>query len=81
MTVTRLVLPVFAVLSLWAVTEAADAQARRLTQAFNPANPGGTQTHLWNGVNILDDLDELEVRNASGQSLARAVRDPSFAEP
>jgi hypothetical protein len=52
-----------------------------LTQAFNPANPGSTQTHLWNAVQVIDELDEFEIRNASGLTLARGTRDNSFAEP
>ena len=52
-----------------------------LTQAFNPANPGGTQTYFWNGVTIIDELDELELRDADGTTIARGVRDSSFAEP
>lgn len=53
----------------------------QLTQAFNPANPGGTQLHLWNNVQVIDDLDELEIRNGDGTTIARGVRDNSFAEP
>ncbi len=52
-----------------------------LTQPFNPANPGGTQTYLWNGVTIIDDLDELELRDGDGTTIARGDRDTSFAEP
>lgn len=55
--------------------------ALELTQPFNPANPGSTQTHLWNGVQVIDELDEIEIRDANGITLARGVRDRSFAEP
>ena len=48
------------------------------TQALNPATPGGTQKYLWIGIEI---IDELEIRNASGQTLAGGTRDNSFAEP
>ena len=52
-----------------------------LTQPFNPANPGSTQTHLWNAVQVIGDLDELEIRNGDGTTIARGTRDNSFAEP
>lgn len=52
-----------------------------LTQPFNPDNPGGTQTHLWNAVQVIGNLDELEIRNGDGTTIARGTRDNSFAEP
>ena len=52
-----------------------------LTQPFSPANPGGIQQHTWNGVQVVDELDEFEIRNGDGVTIARGVRDTSLAEP
>ena len=52
-----------------------------LTQPFSPANPGSTQIHVWNGIQIIDELDELEIRDGDGATIARGTRDTSFAEP
>jgi hypothetical protein len=35
----------------------------------------------WTGVTIIDELDEFEIRDASGVSLATGDRDLTFAEP
>lgn len=42
---------------------------------------GGMQINLWNGVTLVGELDELELRNASGLTVARGVRDSSLPEP
>lgn len=52
-----------------------------LTQPFSPANPGSSQIHVWNGIQIIDELDELEIRDGDGSTIARGTRDTGFAEP
>jgi hypothetical protein len=51
------------------------------TAPFNPAAPGGVQVTLWQGVLVVDELDELELRNGDGITIARGVRNTAFAEP
>jgi len=51
------------------------------TAPADPAAPGGTQVILFNGITLVDDLDELEIRNGDGVTIARGVRNPSLAEP
>ncbi|MBI3469523.1 MAG: hypothetical protein HY000_41505 [Planctomycetes bacterium] len=51
------------------------------TAPADPAVPGGTQVILFNGITLVDDLDELEIRNGDGVTIARGVRNPSLAEP
>ena len=55
--------------------------AVELTAPFNPAAPGGVQVTLWEGVLVVDELDELELRNGDGITIARGVRNTAFAEP
>ena len=55
--------------------------AVELTEPFDPAAPGGVQVTLWQGVLVVDELDELEVRNGDGITIARGVRNTAFAEP
>ena len=45
------------------------------------AAPGGVQVTLWEGVLVVDELDELELRNGDGITIARGVRNPSLPEP
>ncbi len=51
------------------------------TTAFDPAAPDGVQVITWTGVTVVDELDEVEIRSASGVTLALGERDMSFAEP
>jgi hypothetical protein len=51
------------------------------SQPFDPADPDGVQVIDWSGVTIVDELDELEIRDANGISLATGNRDLTFAEP
>ena len=51
------------------------------SQVFDPADPDGVQVIDWSGVTIVDELDELEIRDANGISLATGNRDLTFAEP
>ena len=45
------------------------------------APPAGMQVNLWNGVTLVDELDELELRNAAGLTLANGTRDTGLPEP
>ena len=51
------------------------------TQAFDPGDPDGVQVIDWSGVTIVDELDEFEIRDGNGLSLATGNRDLTFAEP
>jgi len=55
--------------------------AVELTEPFDPAAPSGVQVIVWEGVLVVDELDELEVRNGDGITIARGVRNTAFAEP
>ncbi len=51
------------------------------TQPVTSTTPGDTQVHLFSGVTLVGDLDELELRNGDGITIARGVRNPSLPEP
>ena len=51
------------------------------TQTLSSTASGVMQTHTWTGLQIIDELDELELRNNNGTTLARGARDPNFADP
>ena len=51
------------------------------TVSFNPSAENGVQKLTWNGVTIVDELDECEIRSAAGTTFARVQRDTSFPEP
>ena len=51
------------------------------TAPFNPPAPGGVLITLWEGVLVVDELDELELRNGDGITIARGVRNMAFADP
>ncbi len=55
--------------------------AVEFTEAVQPAPLGGMQVNLWDGITLVGDLDEFEIRDAAGLTLARGVRDTSLAEP
>lgn len=51
------------------------------SEPLEQAAEGGVQVIVWSGVTIVDELDEYEIRSASGVTLARGERDTAFAEP
>lgn len=51
------------------------------TALFEPDAPDGIQVITWSSVTIVDELDEFEIRNISGVTLALGQRDMSFPEP
>jgi len=55
--------------------------AEERTALVDFAAPGGTQVILFPGITLVDDLDELELRDGDGATVARGVRDPSLPEP
>lgn len=55
--------------------------AEERTEPVDHAAPGGTQVILFPGITLVDDLDELELRDGDGVTVARGVRDPSLPEP
>lgn len=55
--------------------------AVELTEPFDPAAPGGIQVNVWSGVLVVDELDELELRNGDGITIARGVRNMALPEP
>lgn len=50
-------------------------------EPLDPSAPDGVQVITWNGITIIDELDEFEVHGTNGVTLARGERDTSFAEP
>ena len=41
----------------------------------------GREPKVLTGLQIIDELDELELRNNNGTTLARGARNPNFADP
>ena len=52
-----------------------------LTSTVTSTTPGGIQVHTFDDVTVVDELDELELRDADGLTIARGTRDTSLAEP
>jgi hypothetical protein len=52
-----------------------------ITQPVTSTTPGNVQTHTFNGVTLVGDLDEFELRNGDGVTIARGERDTSLPEP
>ena len=52
-----------------------------ITQPVTSTTHGSVQTHIFNGVTLVGDLDEFELRNGDGATIARGVRDTSLPEP
>ena len=55
--------------------------AEERTAPVDFAAPGGTQVILFPGITLVDDLDELELRDGDGVTIARGVRDTALPEP
>ena len=51
------------------------------SQSFNPNTPGSIQSQTWTGLVVIDALDQLELQNPNGTTLARGERDASLTEP
>ena len=68
-----------------AVTSAAQVffkeGAFEATAAVTSTTPGSIQVHNFSGVTIVDELDELELLNAAGLTVAHGSRDTSLLEP
>ena len=43
--------------------------------------PGGTQVNGWPALTVIDELDQFELRNSSGLTVATGNRDTSLPEP
>jgi len=52
-----------------------------LTQPVTSTTPDAIQTHNFSGVTLVGELDELELRDGDGATIARGVRDTSLPEP
>ncbi len=52
-----------------------------ITQPVTSTTPGSVQTHIFNGVTLVGDLDEFELRDGDGVTIARGVRDSALPEP
>jgi len=55
--------------------------ATELTTPVISTTPGSVQVHNFSGVTVVGELDQLELRNGDGITIARGVRDTSLAEP
>ena len=51
------------------------------TSAVTSTNPASTPAHTFSGITLVGELDELELHNAAGLTIARGVRDASLPEP
>ena len=51
------------------------------TAPVTGTTPGSIRVHNFSGVTIVGELDELELRNAAGLTVARGTRNPSLPEP
>lgn len=50
------------------------------SQSFDP-EAGDVIQQTWSDVTVVEDLDELELRNGSGATIARGVFDATLPEP
>lgn len=55
--------------------------AVELTKPIQASPPNGIQVDLWDGVTLVDDLDEFEIRDVNGLTLASGTRNPALVEP
>lgn len=51
------------------------------TSPVTSSSPGSTSVHTFTDVTVVDELDELELRDTDSLTIARGTRDPSLAEP
>jgi len=54
--------------------------AVELTQAYS-ATPGATVAFTWSGVTVVNGLDAMELRDATGRTIARGTFNAGLAEP
>ncbi len=54
--------------------------ATELTQAYS-ATPGSTNAFTWTGVTVVADLDAMELRDATGRTIARGTKNAALGEP
>ena len=55
--------------------------AAELTSPVTSTTPGSTPVHNFSGVTVIGELDELELRNGSGLTIAQGTRNTGLAEP
>ena len=51
------------------------------TKPFVPGTPGAVTAQTWTGITMVGELDELELRNSGGTTVARGQRNTGLAEP
>ena len=54
--------------------------ATELTQAYS-ATPGSTNAFTWSAVTVVDGLDAMELRDATGRTIARGTFNAGLVEP
>ena len=54
--------------------------AVEMTKPIQSSPPGGMQVDLWDGITLVGDLDEFEIRNGDGITIGRGVRNTGLAE-
>lgn len=52
-----------------------------VTAPFVAASAGGVQVNNWTGLTVIGELDQFELRNGSGTTIAHGVRNPALAPP
>ena len=55
--------------------------AVELTKPIQSSPPAGMQVDLWDGITLVGDLDEFEIRDGDGITIARGTRNTSLPEP
>lgn len=55
--------------------------AMELTSPVTSTTPGSVQVHTFQDVTVVDDLDELELRDTDSLTIARGTRDTSLPQP
>ena len=63
--------------ALVAVQEGAVEQ----TQPLDAGTPGEIEVTTWNGIVVVNEIDEVEIRNGDGIAIARGVRNIALPEP
>ena len=55
--------------------------AVEMSKPVRPNPPNGMHTDFWDGITLVGDLDEFELRTAGGLTLAVGARQPTLPEP
>jgi hypothetical protein len=51
------------------------------TKPFTPVNAGNLTTQTWTGITMVGELDELELRDGDGKTVAKGEKQANLIEP